>query len=163
MKALQSQRGGGLIEVMVAALVTAVGILGYAGMQIQTLGEAGNAQHRMQAVALAGDLISRMRVNPAARTAYLEADYAVAAEADCLASTCSVEQLAAADIYAVQQQMAGRLPGGRLALTENVARGTVMVRISWNSQPATAEQCDNPELNEENRYESSCVAMEVSV
>lgn len=162
-KSLKHQKGMSLIEVMVSALITAIGILGYAGMQIQTLGETGNAQHRMQAVALAGDLVSRLRVNADERTKYVNADYSTAPTAtECNSAVCTEAQLADADIYAIYQQLQQLLPRATMSIAENAAKGTVMVRIAWNGAPATAAACDNPVLDETNQFESNCAAMEFS-
>lgn len=57
------QRGAGLIEVMVAVLVLALGLLGIAGMQLVSLQNNHSAALRSQAVLLAYDAIDRMRAN----------------------------------------------------------------------------------------------------
>lgn len=61
-KALR-QRGAGLIEVMVAVLVLAIGLLGIAGMQLVSLQNNHSAALRSQAVVLAYDALDRMRAN----------------------------------------------------------------------------------------------------
>lgn len=61
-KALR-QRGAGLIEVMVAILVLAIGLLGIAGMQLVSLQNNHSAALRSQAVVLAYDALDRMRAN----------------------------------------------------------------------------------------------------
>lgn len=166
---LKKQQGIGLIEVMVAAVITAIGILGYAGMQIQTLSETSNAQHRMQALALAGDLVSRVRANtsPSAREIYINANYQPDQYSSqttlCQGNICTAEQLASSDLNALRQQLGTLLPSAAMTLSPSAANGTYMVRVSWSGKPATATQCDAPGLNEDRQYESHCVVLEVSI
>lgn len=172
---MNKQHGIGLVEVMVAAVITAIGILGYAGMQIQTLSETANAQHRMQALALAGDLVSRVRANTPSdesefddvRDIYINANYQPDQYAPhatrCQGNICTPEQLANADLNALRQQLGTLLPSATMTLLPSVDNDTHIVRVAWSGQQATAAQCDAPELNEDNQYESHCVVLEVSI
>lgn len=68
------QSGATLIEVLVAIVVLAIGLLGLAGLQISSLQSNHSAYYRSQATILAYDLTDRMRAN---RDAALDGDYAV--------------------------------------------------------------------------------------
>ena len=57
------QRGIGLIEVMIALLLTAVGVLGFLAMQTKALRETQEAYNFSRANLLANDLFERMRLN----------------------------------------------------------------------------------------------------
>ena len=59
-----AQRGVGLVEVLVALLVLAIGVLGYAGMQLSALKGAEQANNRAQATLIAQDALERLQVNP---------------------------------------------------------------------------------------------------
>jgi len=61
---IRQQRGFTLIEVLVAMLIVAVGILGVAGMQVVSLQQNRNALLRDQALQLGNDILDRMRANP---------------------------------------------------------------------------------------------------
>lgn len=64
-----SQRGVGLIEVLVAVLVLAIGLLGIAGLQSRALKNGQSAFERSQAVTLTYLMLDAMRANvEAART-----------------------------------------------------------------------------------------------
>ncbi len=171
MKAIKKQQGLGLIEVLVAALLMAVGILGYAAMQVRTLQEATNAQHRMQALALAGDLIARVRANTGTAansqpsSDYFRNSYAGAVTAaNCLnaITPCSASTMAQADVYAINQQLARLLPGADISVAwhPDPLKGTFYVRVAWNGRPPTAAQCDAPVLNANNNFETFCVTVE---
>lgn len=64
------QSGLGLIEVLVAVLVFAVGLLGLAGAQVSAKQNGLEALQRSVATALARDLLERMRSNPGQMQAY---------------------------------------------------------------------------------------------
>lgn len=64
-----SQKGVGLIEVLVAVLVLAIGLLGIAGLQSRALKNGQSAFERSQAVTLTYLMLDAMRANvDAART-----------------------------------------------------------------------------------------------
>jgi len=66
----RGQRGLGLIEVLVAALVFAIGLLGLFGAQISAKKNAVEALQRSVATGLARDLLERMRSNPGQLSAF---------------------------------------------------------------------------------------------
>jgi type IV pilus assembly protein PilV len=59
------QKGFSLLEVMIAVLILGIGLLGMAAMQAVALSSNQEAQFRLQALAIAEDLASRMRANTA--------------------------------------------------------------------------------------------------
>ncbi len=56
------QRGFSLFEVLIAALVLGVAVLGFAGLQVRALGSTGESAFRTQAAVLAADLAERIRM-----------------------------------------------------------------------------------------------------
>ena len=70
MKSHQSQQGVGLIEVLVALLLLAVGVLGYSILQIRAVDASSEALSRSQGMLIARTLAENMRANPAAQTNY---------------------------------------------------------------------------------------------
>ncbi len=71
----QSQRGAGLIEVLVAVLVMGVGLLGIAAMQATALRNNQSALERSQATIQTYSILDAMRAN---RDAALNGDYDMA-------------------------------------------------------------------------------------
>ena len=130
-----------MLELLVALLVTSIGVLGVAGLT--TL----NAQHRRSAVAhveavrLAEDLIERIRANPAGLQA---GSYAAAGHgsADCQAGACAAAEMAAFDLAewrcALGETATDELCRGPLKATGTVAvdavAGTVRITIQWRDQ-----------------------------
>ena len=98
------QRGSSLIEALIALLVLALGVMGMALVQTQTLVESRATNQRAVAVMMAEDLGERMQVNIAGRPgfdAYLT-DWgppAAVAPPSCLSQLCTGAQLAAFDLH----------------------------------------------------------------
>ncbi|MGB8695029.1 type IV pilus modification protein PilV [Acinetobacter sp.] len=58
-----SQKGIGIVEVIVALLLLSIGVLGFAMLQIRAMDASIDASKRIQAMNLARDLSERMRAN----------------------------------------------------------------------------------------------------
>ncbi|HSW13319.1 MAG TPA: type IV pilus modification protein PilV [Solimonas sp.] len=65
MKTQGRQAGFSMIEVLVAAVLLSIGLLGLASLQTVSLQRGNSASQRVDAVALAYDLLDRMRANRA--------------------------------------------------------------------------------------------------
>lgn len=61
--ALRKSRGFTLIEVLVALLILAIGLLGVAGVQLVSMQQTANANLRTQATLHAQDMAERIRIN----------------------------------------------------------------------------------------------------
>jgi type IV pilus assembly protein PilV len=105
-----------LVEVLVALVIFAVGLLGIAALHIESLNAGRTALNRTQAVALASDLADRIRANRQACTvgsASCEYESAIGAvTAACETTTgCTPAELAATDIFRWRAIGATQLPG----------------------------------------------------
>ena len=96
------QKGFTLIEVLIAILVLAIGMLGMAGLQSYSVSSSYNAHLRTQATLLAQSIVDRMRANPqaAADNNYLILFSNEPGSVNCnaIGSNCSHEQLADYDL-----------------------------------------------------------------
>jgi len=103
---MNKNTGFTLIEVLIAMLVLAVGLLGLAGLQATSLKNNQSAYNRSQATQLAYDMTDRIRSNLAeanklATSAYVTINpNAAAAQADCktVSTTCTPADLAQNDL-----------------------------------------------------------------
>ncbi len=102
-------RGFTLVEVLVAMVVMAIGMLGIAGMYVHSLQAGRTSQLRTQAVTLASDVADRIRANPQGGIAYIGGG----ANANCDEnSACTARDLADYDIWLWNQQRDLAMPNG---------------------------------------------------
>jgi type IV pilus assembly protein PilV len=117
-----------MLEVLVAVVVLAIGIVGGAEMQLAALRARHQSALLSQATQLASNLAERMRANtaqlllPDGANSYLSLDYDALAEPDpaapvplcyALSASCDSGQLAMFDLYELKTLVRDRLPGGR--------------------------------------------------
>jgi len=109
----KKQAGFTLIEVLVSALILAIGLVGVAGLQAVSLKNNQSAYMPPQASALAYDLADRMSSNVAAANAGFYDPAAAAVRATCNTATgCSSQQLAQNDLSEWLAALLGNLPMG---------------------------------------------------
>lgn len=88
------QQGVLLIEVLVAILICAFGLLGFAGMQARSTSAEFESYQRSQALVLIEDMVSRINANRANAGDYVSANlYGAGSMADCSALTGSALDL----------------------------------------------------------------------
>ncbi len=108
-------RGISMIEVLVTLLVTAVGLLGVASLQMNAVKNTRESQMRSIATVLAHDMAERMRSNLVGLSVpnqYYDMMEGNAAAVDCRADSCTSDQLAQFDYWDWSQQLAAQLPSG---------------------------------------------------
>ncbi len=120
----RSQRGVGLIEVLVAILVLAVGVLGAAALQMNALKFNQTASVRSQATFFAYEIIDRMRAN---RDVARNGGYSIALTDGVPAAGGLIAQQ---DHRAWLTAIALQLPEGHAAIANLNDRFTVT--IQWN-------------------------------
>ena len=128
------QSGFTLLEILVALLVLAIGLLGLAGLMTSSMRNNLSASHRTQATWQAYDIIDRMRANRAVATAggYVTA---LGAAAVCSAAV-PAGTVAQQDIAAWKNQIACALPAGDGSIAVNAAREATIV-VQWNDSRGT--------------------------
>lgn len=104
------QKGVGLIEILIAVLILAIGFLAAAKMQVSGMRYSQSAYFDSQAYFMVGDMIARMRANLAGvRTgAYDDLDTAAGlTSTDCTNKMCTPAELANHDLYQWSQYLHG--------------------------------------------------------
>ncbi len=148
----KQQKGFSLIEVLVATVIMAIGILGIAGLQVISLQQNRSSLMRSEALQLGNDIIDRMRANSAETYAPVEySDAPPAAAKNCTANLCTAAEMADYDIalwkcmvnktdaggdtYSICTTLSATLgksaslPDGEAEI--QVASGVQTVRIRW--------------------------------
>ncbi len=105
----RTAKGFSLVEVLIALIIMSVGMLGIAGLYVQSMQAGRTSMLRHHAVNLASDIADRIRANPTAGASYIAG---VGADNNCVAQgvDCTIAQMAAHDIFLWQQQAAEFLP-----------------------------------------------------
>ena len=109
MTTYKKSRGFSLVEVLIALVIMSIGMLGIAGLYVQSLQAGRTSMLRHHAVTLAGDIADRIRANPTAGAAYTAA---IGTDNNCVAmnADCDVAEMAAHDIFLWQAQAREFLP-----------------------------------------------------
>ncbi|MBD8096257.1 type IV pilus modification protein PilV [Pseudomonas fluorescens] len=119
---LRAQSGMTLIEVLVAVLVLALGLLGAAAIQLHALKYTDSARMTSQASFIAYDMLDRIRANAGVDYAWAQAERAPPST-----STASVRDLDLHDFEANITGFAGKDAKGAVAVSGN----EVTISISW--------------------------------
>ncbi|HJV00301.1 MAG TPA: type IV pilus modification protein PilV [Burkholderiaceae bacterium] len=129
-------RGFTMLEIMVALLVLALGIICGTAMQLAALRTRHQSALLTQSLHLANSLAERMRANsitpplPDAANPYLTFNYDALAEPSpappsplcyALDDRCDRSQLAQFDLYDIKQQVRASLPAGRALVCRDAA------------------------------------------
>jgi len=122
------QAGFTLLEVLVAVLMLALGMVGGVAMHLHAMRARHESALLSNAVQLAAATIERLRANPRQLASYLQLDYDALAtpdpglpSGDCFAQACDPASLAAADLYDIKRRAATQLPGGRVRVCRDSA------------------------------------------
>ena len=132
------QSGFTMVEVLVALVVLAIGLLGIAALYLNSLQSGRTAIYRTQAVNLAADLADRIRANRTAQAAYgtLFADAEVEVAGCYTTGGCIDTDLASTDLARWKGTLAQLLPNGQgqVVVTLPVAAGeptNYVVTVQW--------------------------------
>jgi type IV pilus assembly protein PilV len=156
---MKKASGFTLIEVLVATLVLAVGLLGLLGLQATSIKNNLSAYNRSQATQLAYDMADRMRANknesldPATgnvltASTYLTMDSSDAtAQANCATVTgCTGAQMAQNDLFQWNSALEN-LPEGKGTITVDAATGVFSITINWDDNGDGAANSSDPNFS----------------
>lgn len=147
-QSLSSQTGFGFLEVLIALVVISVGVMSMAGLQVNSSHTNFDALQRNLAVALAEDMLERMRLNPNVLANYAEENLGQASLSqptvcEGVNTTCSENQMAAYDLWQWEReldgmaaQIDGRDVGGLLSPSACIRTNAeeVQVVVAWRGR-----------------------------
>ena len=158
-------RGFALLEVLIALVVLAFGMLGIAGMLVVGHKSNSSSYIKQQAVQSAYDIIDRVRANnqEAKNGSYNVNNLTIggapvvpaAASPDCGVATCSTSQLATYDLWYWLARDLAQLPNGSgsVLAAPSGSNTLVTVTVQWDDSPAQSKlgaasktQTSNPNL-----------------
>lgn len=143
-----NQAGFTLVEVMIAMVVFAIGLLGLAGLQATSLMNEHASYTRSQAVLLAYEMADRMRANPDGGTAYetatteTEADITGYSSTLCTANPCTPANMAIYDLGSWKAALPDLLLSGQGQIV-NTADTNYTITVHWDEDRtgATGTTC----------------------
>ena len=136
-------KGFSLIEVLIAVLIFAIGLLGIASLQLFGLRQNLNSNMRTVAGVLVQDIAERVRANPLAATPLAATPYngintaAFNDNQNCTANACTSDQLALHDVREWKEAIEAELPGGIGTLAVNGDLLNVIIR--WDEQQGDSD------------------------
>ncbi|MFW1745972.1 type IV pilus modification protein PilV [Acinetobacter guillouiae] len=108
MKIINKQTGVGMVEVLVALVLLAIGVLGFAALQLKAVEAGEEALLRSQATLLLRGLTESIRANPNGQSFYPAKVQSYAGitsspsePKSCIDTTCTAEQMATYDAFLV--------------------------------------------------------------
>ena len=143
-----NQAGFTLVEVMIAMIIFAIGLLGLAGLQATSLMNEHSSYTRSQAVLLAYEMADRMRANPDGGTAYATATTETAADITgysstlCTANPCNPATMAIYDLGSWKTALPTLLLSGQGQIV-NTADTNYTITVHWDEDRtgATGTNC----------------------
>lgn len=168
----RSQRGAGLIEVLVAVVILAIGLLGMAGMTASSIKFNQMSRMRGTGVLLVNDLAERARVNALGFDA---GGYHSAADkqysfsptltsksgcSDLVDNKCTPEQMAAYDMNQWLRNVNARLPGGDAFIqTDSTKEARVMdIWLMWTEATESTNTSADDDSANINNMSQTCPA-----
>lgn len=164
MRVLSHQRGVGMMEILVALLILAIGVLGFVALQYRALEASAESTNRVQAITIARDLAERVRVNRNAFTTY-RTELGTAAnqkayKTNCLTTNCSNTDLADFDVFQIVSRAT------TFGMTMNIMNCTgtnnrSCIYVAWGDSSAT-DGTGTGDCTNGNAYNptSTCIIME---
>lgn len=160
------QQGAGLLEVLVALLLLAVSVLGFAAMQLRAVEAASEGSYRVQGINLARDLAERMRSNRLGADTYRSQIQTPANQSEstknCYTNFCTAVELADFDVSEIRKD------ADRAGMTFNLmdcrgaaAKTRQCIYVAW-SQTSATDGTDTTACTNGNAYQtnSQCVILE---
>lgn len=141
---LRRARGFTLVEALVAMVVLSIGMLGIAGLYLESLRSGRVTILRSQAVTAASDLADRIRANREGAPTYADdVSGAGAISADCEdgGAGCDPDEMASHDKAEWLADLAAALPAGTgtVVIDDATAPDTYTITITW-VEPGIGEQ-----------------------
>jgi type IV pilus assembly protein PilV len=139
--------GFSLVELMVAVIVLAIGLLGIAKLSLGTVQANGSAFMRTQATQLIQQVVDDMRANqPAAASGSYNVALGVnpGGAPNCVTAACSAQQIASFDLARWYTLLTTLLPSGQGSVsvvqatnpTTGSLENTAIVTVTWNDTVA---------------------------
>lgn len=131
-KSFYPQQGVAMMELLIALIIVAIGVLGLVAMQSTALQNGNNAQLRYQATLMAYDMVERMRANPLGVAANHYSAITLSTTATAPTSPFTAANVYQLDVAEWKTDLA-TLPNGNGSITEdNLVDGRFTIHVRWS-------------------------------
>lgn len=147
MQTYQSQKGVGLMEVLVSLLILALAILGFVAVQLRAMDTASEASNRIQAMNLARDLSEKIRINNS-REAFntyqssTQTEKAPSSEENCFEKFCTPKQKAIFDVNQFYAEVQNLGMTTRMITCPGIKNNRQCIYVAWGKTTPTHETGD---------------------
>lgn len=161
------QLGVGLMEILVALLILALGVLGFIALQYRAVEATSEGSYRVQAINLSRDFAERIRVNRGVLDDYVDeiadADAQAEYSKNCSAEECSTGEMADYDVAQVVQRANSVGMTVNLLDCQGNSDDRKCIYVAWGNTAATDGQEDAGNCTTGTVYDpsSTCLIMEV--
>lgn len=161
---MQYQKGVGLVEVLVALFLLAIGVLGFSALQLRALQATTEATDRTMAMTVARDLTDRMRINRLALADYVTAINEKSTETGCVGSVvnykpaCDKTKMAAYDAKQILDK-AGSL-GQTVVMKKCDGSSRTCVYVAWGKTTITKDSVSTCMTDGVYKADAQCLVME---
>lgn len=147
---VRREAGFGLIEILAAVLVLAIGVIGFAALQVRAVQASSDSYARTQAMSIAQDLAERVRANGGEMATYLNAatwpTTAITEAPDgCMVGNCTTAEMAAFDAMSVRYNAQTLLPAGLVRMEACQASVRNCIYVAWDGLQPTAGASAGPD------------------
>ena len=131
------QQGVGLLEVLVALLLLAIGVLGFVGLQLRAVEATSEGFNRIQAMNIARDLAEKMRMNnsttalAAYKTNLASTTNQAASGSNCYSGFCTPTAKAAFDVHEAYVQATNAGMTLNMIACPGTANGRRCIYVAW--------------------------------
>ena len=148
---MQYQKGFTLLEVLIALLVVAIGVLGHAKMQVKSMDTAQRASFSQTANTALLDLAQRMRANSDAANGFVSSNLttgaSITASINCSANNCSESEFAEYELAEWFTHLQGSLPSPRFSVVSTGNLYTLMLIWDAAKTGVGSGTCDTSKAN----------------
>ncbi|AYO55816.1 type IV pilus modification protein PilV [Acinetobacter wuhouensis] len=160
---IKKQKGVGLIEVLVALLLLAIGVLGFSLLQLRAMDATQEATERTASMNIARDLAERIRINRTQLAEYKKAINGTPITIDCMSkanfASCTTVNMAN---YDAQQILDKAKSGGQTILMSNCKKSESLscIYVSWGKTDIKKSLSNCVEDTGTYVVDSKCLVME---
>lgn len=149
------QKGFSMVEVLIASIIIAFGILGVISLQLSELRNTRNALVHSQATMLIADITETIRANAAQFESYATLS---AEDNDCKSAACTQADIVESDLFNWTDRLTKTLPSGRGIISASAAVMTISIHWQEGNTGATGVNCPPESADDLN-----CLKVEINI